>query len=337
MITRHTSERPSCNFRLQLIFLVVIHIKMSLSTRICFYTARMLPHFLRKQVQNYLEYRRKKRDNSVEARLKEIRTLLTYTTPVTQIPQATGKLRLLQDGNTVFLTLFAKKCEEIGLRYWMDYGTLLGAVRHKGFIPWDDDLDVSMLRSDYEKLVEKLPYLFPEEDGFTWKKHAFLQIGYKGTPLNIDVYPYHLYHEPLRDENKQKIDNKLTGFKKNTVFQPPYINYTDEQVQKKIAAEILDNTMPASESDSPAIFLSPAITFTKNSVHTYDTIFPLRKLSFEGHELNAPHHARAYLQFFYGDYMAYPPKVGYQHPSVEQMVRDVPFEAAVNRFIDTYS
>lgn len=297
----------------------------------------ILPYHLCKLIQGFLAYRRKKKDLSVEGRLNDIRNILIAQFPIDRVPQATGKLRLLQDGNTVLLKLFARRCEEQGLRYWMDYGTLLGAVRHKGFIPWDDDLDVSMLRTDYEKLEELLPRLFPKEEGFTWKKHAFLQISYKDTPLNIDVYPYHLYSEPITEANKAAVERKLTQFKKNTVFQPPYLNYTDEQVQKKISTEILDNKVPAAESDYPGIFLSPAITFTKNTALTFDTIFPLKKLNFEGIELNAPNKARAYLQFFYGDYMAYPPKVGYQHPSVEQMVKKVPFEEAVNKFIDTYS
>ena len=49
---------------------------------------------------------------------------------------------------------FKTFCEMHQLRYFMAYGTLLGAVRHEGFIPWDDDIDVFMPRPDYEKLLQ---------------------------------------------------------------------------------------------------------------------------------------------------------------------------------------
>lgn len=52
------------------------------------------------------------------------------------------------------LKKFDKFAQENGLRYWVMWGTLLGAVRHQGFIPWDDDIDISMPQKDYLRLIE---------------------------------------------------------------------------------------------------------------------------------------------------------------------------------------
>lgn len=63
-----------------------------------------------------------------------------------------SELRQLQLIQLDLLLALDKVCRKHGIRYMMDGGTMLGAVRHKGFIPWDDDIDVAMLREDYERL-----------------------------------------------------------------------------------------------------------------------------------------------------------------------------------------
>lgn len=63
-------------------------------------------------------------------------------------------LRQMQEGALNILKKLDGICREQGLRYFLFYGTLIGAIRHKGFIPWDDDLDVAMPRPDFDRLVE---------------------------------------------------------------------------------------------------------------------------------------------------------------------------------------
>lgn len=62
-------------------------------------------------------------------------------------------LRALQLAELELLLEFQRLCQDLGLRFYLTAGTLLGAARHKGFIPWDDDIDVVMPRRDYDKLA----------------------------------------------------------------------------------------------------------------------------------------------------------------------------------------
>ena len=63
-------------------------------------------------------------------------------------------LKDVQEISYEILKEFKDFCNTNGLRYYLAYGTLIGAIRHKGFIPWDDDIDVFMPRPDYEKLLQ---------------------------------------------------------------------------------------------------------------------------------------------------------------------------------------
>lgn len=105
-------------------------------------------------------------------------------------PTSDPELRIMQECDAIQLAIFDKICKKHGLHYWLDFGTLLGAVRHKGFIPWDDDMDVAMPREDYVKLKEILVNEL-EKYGFVMGKTKWLGLGYRHyeTGLWLDVFP----------------------------------------------------------------------------------------------------------------------------------------------------
>ena len=87
--------------------------------------------------------------------------------------------------------VFTAVCDKHGLEWYACAGTLLGAVRHKGFIPWDDDLDVAMPRKDYEKLQEVLPAELPP--------HLFMQ-------TTLTDPEYDICHLKIRDSRTSAIE-----------------------------------------------------------------------------------------------------------------------------------
>ena len=95
---------------------------------------------------------------------------------------------------------FAKVCEKNNLHYFLVGGSALGAIRHKGFIPWDDDIDVGMPRKDYDKFIE-------------------LQSEFEGTPLFIQNFksdPCYIYnYGKLRDSSTTFIENAFKNHRIN--------------------------------------------------------------------------------------------------------------------------
>ena len=103
------------------------------------------------------------------------------------------------------LRTFSEICEENGLRYFVVGGTLIGAVRHRGFIPWDDDIDVSMPLDDFRKFTElarELPGSFALQSEETDPRYPFVfaklcdtqyayDTGYDNHPMGvyIDIFP----------------------------------------------------------------------------------------------------------------------------------------------------
>ncbi|MBQ8610315.1 MAG: LicD family protein [Oscillospiraceae bacterium] len=104
------------------------------------------------------------------------------------------QLNALKSAELEMLQAFIEVCEKLELNYYLLGGTLLGAVRHQGFIPWDDDIDVGMLRKDYEKFVREGQKYLPE--------HIFLQ---------------HYNTDPAYPMNFVKLRNSRTAFIETSV------------------------------------------------------------------------------------------------------------------------
>ena len=72
-------------------------------------------------------------------------------------------LKKLQGIQLGILKDFIDVCKKYDLKYFLIFGTAIGAARHKGFIPWDDDIDIGMLRKDYDKFLEVAKYELNEK------------------------------------------------------------------------------------------------------------------------------------------------------------------------------
>ena len=112
----------------------------------------------------------------------------------------------LQQKQLDILKAFIRVCDKHNLTYFLVYGTALGAIRHKGFIPWDDDIDVGMPRADYEKYIQ-------------------LQSEYEGTPYFIQTFksdPCYIYnYAKLRDSSTTFLEN---AFKNHRINQGVFID-----------------------------------------------------------------------------------------------------------------
>lgn len=238
--------------------------------------------------------------------LKEYDTLYK-TIDATKLKPASGSLRNYQLKTLDFCENILKILDKLNLKYFPIGGTLIGAIRHKGFVPWDDDFDIGMMRDEYETFYDfcKNNYVEipPEEISFSsdnrsgiWDKYLRKnpnKIIYSRTPhhiqlikgenidncVNMDIFPHDKYKEDLTiEEFKTYID---------------FINKKKYMIDNY--KKILDFFKKEKETNPIFDMNSNKIYYGLDNIDNYilphrdffneDMIFPLKKAKFENIEI----------------------------------------------------
>lgn len=233
------------------------------------------------------------------------------------------------------LSVVAAFCEQNNIRYWIDCGTLLGAVRHKGYIPWDDDIDVGMLREDYDKFSRlfsctnnKYQFKCIELDSGFHLPHGKVldtstllyepdEKGFKFA-INIDIFVYDnapdddLIVKEMYDRrdflrkhfNLQTAHTKPSGnvFRKVLVYCYRLLHrfFSKDYFIKKMVA----NSKRFANQNTRRVGNFTSFSRMICDKRVFDSFIDV---DFEGQKYKAPVGYDEWLRAFYGDYMKLPP------------------------------
>lgn len=258
-------------------------------------------------------------------------------------------LRETQEKLLDLLEFFAEVCSKNNITYWVDGGTLLGAVRHKGFIPWDDDVDVCVLESDHAKLIDALRTEVKKTSNyFLYNDHRQARhiTEYLGDctvlksnllPIEIDIIRVKALEkgndqaiqrdkriiEALKYFLKKKYDKEmLEGHAEND-----FINQKGFKARKKMFSFFTDDYLPSLPQGTENIVYSYCYNnlYVKKDRRFFevDEIFPLSTVEFEGRTFPAPANYASYLTILYGENYMQPPPPESQKPSSKKNLKNI--------------
>ena len=246
------------------------------------------------------------------------------------------KLKKIQAIELDLLIRFDKVCKKHKLQYFLVAGTLLGAIRHKGFVPWDDDIDVGMLREDYDKFLKLArefshPYFFQTNEtdkGYLMPKvrirnsettfaHKFWGHSGYNQGIFLDVFPFDQCSLTDREELFKEIDfynsfnsayMKILGNKLNDKGKALLINNIDlsprqalDNIHKLCVKYRKSNQDYVTSYTSTGLYAWKRITYKKTDFSDFVNV------DFCGYSFPAPVGYESVLRTEYGDYMKFPP------------------------------
>lgn len=247
-------------------------------------------------------------------------------------------LEKLHNVELEILKVFIDVCDKLNLEYFAVYGTALGAVRHQGFIPWDDDIDVAMMRKDFTRFVKEAPALLPagytlqfrDTDPDYYVLHAklkkdnstFLEPGWENKKnshhgIFIDIFPWDYFPTNGLKGLIFKVKKK---YYQNIVNINPNVNYWKAKGLKNKAYAILKpfvKIIYRNQSDIARHFdnvlenLPPQPMVgshgSKTVCYPKECFNGTTLLPFENIQIKVPTGIHEYLTTCYGDYMQLPP------------------------------
>lgn len=235
-------------------------------------------------------------------------------------------------------------CEENNITYFLAYGTLLGAYRHKGFIPWDDDLDIAIPRDDYERFIDILekkdgiykiqydgnekkyymPFAKVRKDNTIFIESA-AQNMFENNGVYIDIFPLDYVKNPSRFTHKMKSNmlSYLRHILRYSSFPEVYknkrncIGHIVEHIlaipiyifSKKRILKYINKLSKGKSTRDDATHIAQYDEKRSINTMTKDIYFPPCKIVFGEKEYNAPSEVETYLTTTYGPkYMELPPE-----------------------------
>lgn len=223
------------------------------------------------------------------------------------------------------LKIVAGICKENDIQWWLSSGTLLGAARHKGFIPWDDDMDIVLLKEDYEKLEKILVELDSDEFVFHCMKTDVDYVNcfgkfrhkkgrvqarsnrykyYKWAGIGFDIFAIEKtnYLSAKMAQSIYRHAQALTYCIDCNWFRKSLIR-TIEFVQFDIVNPLL--RMIGKYNPNEEYHYCLGTGWAEHTFYMKDT-FPLAEMDFEGEKFPVPHNTEQYLTNVYGDWKIFP-------------------------------